>query len=493
MMEVDSNTKAYRIIGYVTVTVSALAIILICVTLPIVHNYVRHVQNSMKIEMTQCQNNAKLLWGDVYMLRNSFARGMNHTRIQRQAGYDYSPDETTPFAPPKFGYPAAVEKDDVSSNPYDAPAPEVTTTTRRPTTKRRPQTIRTSPPSAPYEEPEVTTDAPPPYGEKNEPSTTIRIKTTHTSTSRPTSRTTNTPSAPYEEPEITSDATKPSEGEFTTHAPGYTTNNVITEKPGEPYSEIPDEGVVGSTTVKSAEEEIPKMTTLEYLKSTLPVETTTIPFIDENEHETHVQCEKCCLPGPKGPPGPPGRPGPPGKAGANGLPGNPGKPTKKPCHEVTKPPCKPCPPGPIGPPGPPGHPGNRGPPGLRGEKGPEGPQGAPGNKGRRGERGNDGIPGQPGEPGIDAKDVPAVPGPKGPPGPPGKKGPHGAPGIPGKDGQPGEVGLPGAPGEDGEPGEDGIPGQPGREGINGNPGEKGICPKYCSADGGVFYEDGTRR
>ncbi|KAK0410990.1 hypothetical protein QR680_005419 [Steinernema hermaphroditum] len=25
------------------------------------------------------------------------------------------------------------------------------------------------------------------------------------------------------------------------------------------------------------------------------------------------------------------------------------------------------------------------------------------------------------------------------------------------------------------------------------PGEKGICPKYCAIDGGVFFEDGTRR
>uniref|UniRef100_A0A7E4ZV17 Ferredoxin n=2 Tax=Rhabditida TaxID=6236 RepID=A0A7E4ZV17_PANRE len=24
-------------------------------------------------------------------------------------------------------------------------------------------------------------------------------------------------------------------------------------------------------------------------------------------------------------------------------------------------------------------------------------------------------------------------------------------------------------------------------------GEKGICPKYCAIDGGVFFEDGSRR
>ncbi|CAL2033753.1 unnamed protein product [Caenorhabditis brenneri] len=81
----------------------------------------------------------------------------------------------------------------------------------------------------------------------------------------------------------------------------------------------------------------------------------------------------------------------------------------------------------------------------------------------------------------------------GPQGPKGRQGPRGAPGIPGKDGLEGDQGAPGEPGLDGEPGQDGIPGNPGRDGINGHGGEKGVCPKYCSADGGVFYEDGTRR
>ncbi|KAI6238324.1 Col-cuticle-N domain-containing protein [Aphelenchoides fujianensis] len=33
----------------------------------------------------------------------------------------------------------------------------------------------------------------------------------------------------------------------------------------------------------------------------------------------------------------------------------------------------------------------------------------------------------------------------------------------------------------------------GPQGPPGNAGEKGICPKYCAIDGGVFFEDGTRR
>ncbi|KAI6218659.1 hypothetical protein M3Y99_01694200 [Aphelenchoides fujianensis] len=43
------------------------------------------------------------------------------------------------------------------------------------------------------------------------------------------------------------------------------------------------------------------------------------------------------------------------------------------------------------------------------------------------------------------------------------------------------------------PGNDGNPGAPGQPGQPGAAGEKGICPKYCAIDGGVFFEDGTRR
>ncbi|KAI6225213.1 hypothetical protein M3Y99_01366100 [Aphelenchoides fujianensis] len=48
-------------------------------------------------------------------------------------------------------------------------------------------------------------------------------------------------------------------------------------------------------------------------------------------------------------------------------------------------------------------------------------------------------------------------------------------------------------GDDGPPGSDGQPGPAGQSGGPGSAGEKGICPKYCAIDGGVFFEDGTRR
>ncbi|KAI6188659.1 Nematode cuticle collagen domain protein [Aphelenchoides besseyi] len=39
----------------------------------------------------------------------------------------------------------------------------------------------------------------------------------------------------------------------------------------------------------------------------------------------------------------------------------------------------------------------------------------------------------------------------------------------------------------------GKQGEIGRVGAPGQDGERGICPKYCSIDGGIFFEDGTRR
>ncbi|PAV91411.1 hypothetical protein WR25_06396 [Diploscapter pachys] len=115
----------------------------------------------------------------------------------------------------------------------------------------------------------------------------------------------------------------------------------------------------------------------------------------------------------------------------------------------------------------------------------------------------------PGRPGNDA--LPGAPGPRGPPGPlgeagqPGPQGDAGTPAIsepltPGAPGEPGDIGPPGLehratmePLDDGPPGIDGQPGPPGPPGESGPAGEKGICPKYCAIDGGVFFEDGTRR
>ncbi|KAK5968037.1 BLIstered cuticle, partial [Trichostrongylus colubriformis] len=222
-------------------------------------------------------------------------------------------------------------------------------------------------------------------------------------------------------------------------------------------------------------------------------------------------CEACCLPGPAGPAGPPGAPGRPGKPGVPGMPGAPGRPPQQPCEPITPPPCRPCPQAVLS---------------IcitlpmiyyhahsviykmskeallckrsandivkevSNMKEPTVNRTA-----RAATQKTDAtttsygtspttqyaslncyaccIPGQPGQPG--------------PPGRPGRPGSPGAPGVPGM------MGPKGPPGLTGEPGEDGRPGQPGQAGMPGLQGERGVCPKYCAVDGGVFFEDGTRR
>uniref|UniRef100_A0A915E508 Nematode cuticle collagen N-terminal domain-containing protein n=1 Tax=Ditylenchus dipsaci TaxID=166011 RepID=A0A915E508_9BILA len=131
--------------------------------------------------------------------------------------------------------------------------------------------------------------------------------------------------------------------------------------------------------------------------------------------------------------------------------------------------------------GPAGKPGAEGVPGEQGAKGPPGPPGEPGPQGQ---------PGESGAPAPSEQLVPGEPGPPGEQGPPGPAGPPGPEGAPGAPGAPGPKGPNGA---EGPPGEAGAPGLEGPAGEGGKSGEKGICPKYCAIDGGVFFEDGTRR
>ncbi|VDM65209.1 unnamed protein product [Strongylus vulgaris] len=203
-----------------------------------------------------------------------------------------------------------------------------------------------------------------------------------------------------------------------------------------------------------------------------------------------TKCGNCCVPGPQGPPGAPGRPGRPGKPGANGVNGDPGRVLMAPFLYVTSDFCLKCssgPPGEKGPPGPPGDPGN---PGKRGRRGNRGKHGLRGAKGVSGISGGRGKPGIKGSAGISCNGQMQF----GPPGEAGKPGPRGAQGPPGKAGMDGDIGgdagPKGLPGRDGRPGSPGRPGLPGLPGKEGKPGEKGICPKYCALDGGVFFEDG---
>ncbi|KAI6231141.1 Col-cuticle-N domain-containing protein [Aphelenchoides besseyi] len=199
-------------------------------------------------------------------------------------------------------------------------------------------------------------------------------------------------------------------------------------------------------------------------------------------------CDSCCVPGAIGE-GPSGIPGKPGTPGAQGRPGAPGRPPII-CEEVEIPPCNVCPPGPPGPPGPSGVPGAPGRPGPPGRPGSSGSPGAPGPNGAPGKPGTPGTDGEKGEPGRPAASTPPIAGEPGAQGDMGPEGPAGDDGPPGRDGNPGSQGPVGANGPQGPPGSSGPVGAPGSPGPQG---ERGVCPKYCALDGGIFFEDGTRR
>ncbi|KAE9411995.1 hypothetical protein Angca_002937, partial [Angiostrongylus cantonensis] len=54
-MDIDSRIKAYRFVGYAAVTFSALAVLSVCITLPMVYNYVHHVRSQMHSELNMCK------------------------------------------------------------------------------------------------------------------------------------------------------------------------------------------------------------------------------------------------------------------------------------------------------------------------------------------------------------------------------------------------------------------------------------------------------
>ena len=54
-MEVDTRIKAYKFVAYSAVTFSVVAVLSVCVTLPMVYNYVQHVRLQMNHEMKFCK------------------------------------------------------------------------------------------------------------------------------------------------------------------------------------------------------------------------------------------------------------------------------------------------------------------------------------------------------------------------------------------------------------------------------------------------------
>lgn len=50
-MDIESRIKAYRFVAYSAVTFSVVAVLSVCVTLPMVYNYVHHVRRQMHSEV----------------------------------------------------------------------------------------------------------------------------------------------------------------------------------------------------------------------------------------------------------------------------------------------------------------------------------------------------------------------------------------------------------------------------------------------------------
>ncbi|MFH4984842.1 hypothetical protein AB6A40_011551 [Gnathostoma spinigerum] len=54
-MDLDSRIKAYKFVAYSAVTFSVVAVLSVCVTLPMVYNYVHHVRQQMRNEVSFCK------------------------------------------------------------------------------------------------------------------------------------------------------------------------------------------------------------------------------------------------------------------------------------------------------------------------------------------------------------------------------------------------------------------------------------------------------
>ncbi|VDK58297.1 unnamed protein product [Gongylonema pulchrum] len=55
-MDLDNRIKAYKFVSYAAVTFSTVAVLSVCVTLPMVYNYVYHVRRHMKSEINYCKH-----------------------------------------------------------------------------------------------------------------------------------------------------------------------------------------------------------------------------------------------------------------------------------------------------------------------------------------------------------------------------------------------------------------------------------------------------
>lgn len=54
-MDSGHRVAAYRFVAYSAVTFSVVAVLSVCITLPMVYNYIHHVKRSMRQEISFCK------------------------------------------------------------------------------------------------------------------------------------------------------------------------------------------------------------------------------------------------------------------------------------------------------------------------------------------------------------------------------------------------------------------------------------------------------
>lgn len=58
-MDIHHRIKAYKFVAYSSVTFSVVAVLSVCITLPMVHNYVHHVKKNLHNDILFCRVSTK--------------------------------------------------------------------------------------------------------------------------------------------------------------------------------------------------------------------------------------------------------------------------------------------------------------------------------------------------------------------------------------------------------------------------------------------------
>ncbi|VDD93535.1 unnamed protein product, partial [Enterobius vermicularis] len=69
-METSVRIKAFRFVAYSAVTFSVVSVISICITLPMVYNFIANVKGKMYSDIKDCKVTVRDIWTDVQGLRN---------------------------------------------------------------------------------------------------------------------------------------------------------------------------------------------------------------------------------------------------------------------------------------------------------------------------------------------------------------------------------------------------------------------------------------